>query len=116
MFSVHMGAPRSVKGQQQLKTVLKYLGKNSIPRIQSLHSFRFGDTTVRSIGAFEFAVKVPPPRRHMFLLMDIVPVGIQDLLGLEFLNSEQLYADNVTNRLVHRQIVSVPGANLECEK
>lgn len=34
------------------------------------------------------------------VLMDIVPVGVPALL-----DAEQLYADNVTNRLVHRAVL-----------
>ena len=38
--------------------------------------------------------------------MDIKPVDIPAFLGLGVLDGEQLYADNVTNRLVHRQVLS----------
>ena len=41
--------------------------------------------------------------------MDIVSVDVPALLGLDVLDGEGLYADNVTNRLVHRQVISRPG-------
>ena len=40
------------------------------------------------------------------VLMDIVPVNVPAPLGLEVLDAEQLYVDNVTNRLVHRRILN----------
>ncbi len=63
----------------------------------------------------ELGLKVPPPPRHVCVLMDIVPVNVPPLLGLDFLDAEQLYADNVTNRLVHRRILSTLGDSLEYE-
>ena len=38
--------------------------------------------------------------------MDIVSVNVPALLGLDVLDSEELIADNVTNRLIHRHVVS----------
>lgn len=48
----------------------------------------------------------------IFILMSIVPVDILDLLGSDALYSQQLYADNVANRLVRREIFSAPGSPL----
>ena len=45
--------------------------------------------------------------------MDIVQVNVPALLGLEVMDAEDLYADNVTNRLVHRKILS--RSSDECE-
>ena len=47
--------------------------------------------------------------------MDIVTVDILALLGLDVLDGENLYADNVTNRLVHRQVLYGPGEPLMYE-
>ena len=44
--------------------------------------------------------------------MDIVTVDVPALLGLDVLDGENLYADNLRNRLVHRQILSGPGEPL----
>ena len=40
------------------------------------------------------------------VLMDVVPVGVPGLFGLDVHDSESLYADNVTNRLIYRLISS----------
>ncbi len=49
------------------------------------------------------------------MLMDVVPVDVPDLLGLYVLDAEGLYADNVTNRLVHRKITSNSSDNTHYE-
>ncbi len=43
------------------------------------------------------------------VLMDIVPVNRPALLGLDVLDAENLYADNVTDHLVHREVSSRSG-------
>ena len=40
------------------------------------------------------------------VLMDIVPVNVKALLGLDAIDAEGLYADNVINRSVNRRILS----------
>ena len=47
------------------------------------------------------------------VLMDVVPVDVPALFGLDVLDSESLYADNVTNRLVHRFVSSCSNDPLE---
>lgn len=47
------------------------------------------------------------------VLMNIVPVHVLDLLGLDVPDSEQLHADNLAKRIVHRRINSSTGAPLE---
>ena len=47
------------------------------------------------------------------VLMDTVPINVPPLLGLDILDGEQLYAENVTNRLVHRKIESRHGEPLK---
>lgn len=108
-FCVDIGAPRSVVGRSYLSIVLQLIGEKSIPRMSSANYFRFGDTTVKSLGMIEIDLRVPSPRRSIPVLMDIVPVDIPALMGLDVLDSESLYADNVTNRLVHRFVLSSPG-------
>ncbi len=89
------------------------MGKKGIPRIRSTNSLRFSDVTVPSLGLIEIALEVPTPRRSIPVLMDIAAVDIPALLGLDILDSEQLYADNATNRLVHREVLSKPGESLQ---
>ena len=114
-FCVDIGAPRSVIGKLQLNLLLLKIGKKFIPRMKSITSFRFGHVTVRSVGKIEMSLKTPASIRSISVLMDIVPVDIPALLGLDVLDGESLYADNVTNRLVHRCILSRPGEPLEYE-
>lgn len=40
------------------------------------------------------------------ILLDMVPVDVPELLGLDVLDAERLCAGNVSNLLVHRQLVS----------
>ena len=45
--------------------------------------------------------------------MGIASVSVPPLLGYDILDGEQLYADNVTNRLMHRRIYSRHGEPLK---
>ena len=67
---------------------------------------------MKSLGLVEIALDAPPPRRNIYILLDIVSFDVPALLGLNVLDSEKLYADNVTNRLVHRDVTSSTGEHL----
>ena len=112
-FCVDIGAPRSVVGKSQLNNILQYIGQPSIPLLRSANSYRFGDVTVRSIGLVEIALATPPRIPAIPVLMDIVPVNVPALLGLDVLDAEELIADNVTNRLIHRHVVSRTHDNVK---
>ena len=114
-FCVDIGAPRSVIGKPQLNFFLRDLNKTSISKLNSSKSFRFGDVTVNSLGTVEIALDKPANISPIHVLMDIVPVHIPALLGLGVLDGECLYADNVTNRLVHRHVLSRTGEQLQYE-
>ena len=58
-------------------------------------------------------LETPSTWRDISALIDIVPVDVPALLGLEVLDSEQLYLYNVTNGLVHRAVLSHPGETLQ---
>lgn len=45
--------------------------------------------------------------------MDILPVNVPELLGLDFLDAEGLYADNWSIRLVHRKVYYHSSENFE---
>ena len=45
-------------------------------------------------------------------LMEIVLVNVPGLLELDVLDAEEIYADNVTNRLIHRHVLSRGGETL----
>ena len=113
-FCVDIEAPRSVIGERQLKHILKKTQNHAIPRMMSNNYFKFGDVPVRSLGMVELHLKTPAPRRPIPVLMDIVPVDVPALLSLDVLDAECLYADNITNRIVHRIVISNPGDPLRC--
>ena len=105
-FCVDIGAPKSVIGLPTLNRILRYTGKRAIPTLTSTNSYRFGDVTVQSQGLVELVLATPNSFPDINVLMDIVPVNVPALLGLDVLDSQFLYADNVTNRLVNRQVLS----------
>ena len=57
----------------------------------------------------ELECETPSDIRKIPVLMYIVPVDFPALLGLDVLDGEGMYADNVTNRLVRHQVISRPG-------
>ena len=114
-FCIDIGAPKSVVGMSQPNRILRNLEKKGIPRIKSRNFFRFGDVTVPSQGLIEIALDTPPNFRPIHVLMDIVTVDIPALLEVDVLDGETLCAENVTNRLVHRQILSGPEELLKYE-
>ncbi len=109
---IDIGAPRSVIGRPQLNVILQKLGKKPIPHIVSHNSFRIGDVTVKSLGMVEIVLDTPSNDPNVLVLKDIVPIDVPALFGLDVLDSERLYADDVTNRLVHREVLSRPGEQL----
>ena len=102
-------------GKQTLDVILSSLKRKSIPTILSPTSFRFGDTVVKSLGMVEVAIETPSHIPEIMMLMDIVPVNVPELLGLDVLDSESFYADNVTNCLVHRRVTSRSRDSLSFE-
>ncbi len=78
--------------------------------MQSVSSFRFGDFTVKSLGVVEIHLEVPSHGHSIPVLMDIVPVYVPELLGLDVLDSENLYSDHVIN-----SSVTQPYQSLEFE-
>ena len=105
-FCVDIGAPRLVIGSRSLDIFFKILNTKTILRITSGNSFRSGDVTFPSLGMVKLWLKVPAPRHSLALISGIVQVNVAPLLGLDVLNSEQLYGYNVTNRPLHRQVLS----------
>ena len=91
------------------------MDKETIPLIPSQNSFRFGDVTVRSLGMVEIELLTPSNEPNIPVLLDVVPLNVPALLGIDILDGEQLYADNVTNRLIRRMVLSRPGKRLMYE-
>ncbi len=108
-FCVGIEAPRSVVGRPKLNSILRNMKKIHIPHISSNNSFRFSDVTAKSIEMVEIELLTPPYVHYIPVLMDIVPADVPVLLGLDVLDVEILYTDNVTNRLAHRKILSRRG-------
>ena len=108
-FCVGIGAPRSVVGRPKLNSILRNINKIHIPHISSNSSFRFGDVTAKSIEMVEIELQTPPYVHYIPVLMDIVSVDVPGLLGLDVLDGEILYTDNVTSRVANRKILSRQG-------
>ena len=53
----------------------------------------------------KIVLAAPPNDQCVSMLMDIVPINVPAMLGLDVLDAEKLYEDNLTNRLVHRHIL-----------
>lgn len=81
--------------RKQLGKVLKRLDQETMQNNRSQNSFRFVDVTVKSISTIEIEFEAPSPWRYVSVLMEIVPVNVLVRLGLDVLDTEQLYADNV---------------------
>ena len=105
-FCLDIGAPRSVVGQKGLHKILAFVGKTTILVIKPCHSFRFGEVAAKSLSLVELSLQTPNNIPNIKVLLDVVPVNISALLGLEVLDSEESCADNVINRLVHRKVLS----------
>lgn len=106
VFCADIDAPKPVIGQKQLNQVLQLLGKYFLPYLKSPNSFRFGDVIVVSSAIVEIDLKIPSPRQGIFELLNKVPVDVPAFLDFDILDSKQFYADEVTNRLVQRNISS----------
>ncbi len=83
-----------------------------MPIVESPNSFRFGDIRVKPLGTIEIGLEFAALRRCIPVLMDIVQVDVPPLLGLDVLDSEHLYAVNVTKHLVLREVLSERSARL----
>ena len=54
---------------------------------------------MRSSGIVELALETPNDIQHIQVLLNIVPVNVPALLGLDIFDGYNLHADNVTIRL-----------------
>lgn len=68
--------------------------------------FRFGDAVFKSLATVEISLKTPAGIPIILMTLEILADDIPALLGLEMIDDESLLADKVTNRLVHRIIIS----------
>lgn len=105
-FCLEIGAPRYVIGKRLHNHVLKLIGKKKIDLIESKHTFKFGRVTVSSRVITECELKTPRIIPSITVVMNAAPVDVPELLGLDVVDAESLYVENVTNRLVHRYFMS----------
>ncbi len=70
--------------------ILRYVDHNLIPIVQSGNSFHFGDVVVRSVGLIEVAIKFLTGIPDIMVLMDVFPVDVTALLGLDVFEAERL--------------------------
>lgn len=83
--------------------------------MRSPNLFLFGDVTVRSLGTIEIAFDTFSLQRYLSVVMDIVPVVVPSLRGIDGLDSEKLYAENATNQIVRYKVLSEPWKPLKYE-
>ena len=65
-----------------------------------------GTQYAKSLGQLELLLKTPENITPIIVMLDIVPVDVPALLGLDVLYSTSLVIDNVLNRLWNRIIIS----------
>lgn len=106
MICIDVGVPFSIIGKRQINHILPLIGKKNIDFIESRNKLKFGDVTISSLDIIECELETPQGFQSVTALMDVVPVNDPMLLGLNVLDAEYLYAENVTNRLVHRYVSS----------
>ena len=93
--------------------ILKHVHRSNVPIVSSANKFRLGDVVVSSRRIIELCLEAPRRVPEIIVLMDVVPVDVPALFGLDVLDSENSYAENVADRLVHRLISSRSSDVLE---
>lgn len=96
----------SVIGSKELNHILRAHNARSIPKYPSSNRFRFGNSTYNSIGIVQFFLATPQGVPAITVQMDVVPVDIPALLGLDILDSCALYSVTVTILLLHWLVAS----------
>ena len=86
---------------KQYRQILHSEKRRNMPNRPSKRTYRFGDQTVISLCMVELVLKTIGHIYPIPVLLNIVPVNIPALLGLDILDGYSLLADNVTNRLWH---------------
>ena len=101
-FCVDNGAPRSVIGNSILAKIESHFNITSKLTPSSL-SFRFGDEIFPSMGKAKFTLITPATIPNINVELDVVPVMIPPLIGLNILDKNKLMIDNVNNKLARRR-------------
>lgn len=95
-----IGAQRTVCGFKQARAYCK-TARVPLKLHHSPFSFKFGDSLRQSMGTLEFRLPIPS-KGYLPIVADIVDADIPLLIGLDFLDREQLLADNISNKLISR--------------
>jgi hypothetical protein len=94
---IDTGAQRTVIGLPQARAYPRLVGRVFSTR-PSASSFRFGDGPQLSLGMF--SIRFPlPGNRFIYRDVDVVPVDIPLLLGLDLMDELSVLFDNTTNIL-----------------
>ena len=76
--------------------------RRSFSLMMSDIEIHFGDKTVKSLVIIVISLAKPPGIPVIPITPCIVPADVPALLGIDILDSKSLYADTVTDCLVHR--------------
>lgn len=96
---VDTGAEQSVAGLTQTKVYFKMACK-ARERAPSNPFFKLGDTIYPSIGCIP--IRIPTPRGGTMEFNLVVEANVPIPLGLDLLDNEELYIDNIDNVIVHK--------------
>ena len=106
LFCVDIGEPLSCVEQKTLQRILRKSNREDIPRECSDKFFRFGDTSVKSLGVIELRLETQEHIPDTPVFLDVVPLNMPAFLDLDVLDCHSLLTDNATNRSWNRIIVS----------
>ena len=96
------GAQRSVCGITQAQAYCKNTTR-SIRTAKTSRLYKFGDLYRKSLGTVSLRLPVPQGG-FIDLDVDVVRADIPFLLGLDLLDANLIYANNVTNKLVNQAL------------
>lgn len=96
---IDTGAHCSVVGYRQIQAYCREHNRKLVTK-PSTTSFKFGDGSYQSCGKMK--VRIPTPKgEFMYVQFDIIHADVPMLVGLDALDKEKMYANNVTDELVN---------------
>lgn len=101
-FCIDTSAPRSVIGKKELNRILLKHGIHHRRILKSTKSFRFADTTFKSLCSAHIPLNTPPGAPTIEGNLDIVETDIPALLGMDIMDKEGLTPCLISNRLAKR--------------
>jgi hypothetical protein len=91
------GAQKTVIGEKQARAYCRYMGTKFKTK-PSRHIFKFGVDVQESMGTLP--IRIPTPNNSFLLLqVEVVPVNVPFLIGLDVLDIFSLNVDTVHNKL-----------------